>query len=299
MNKNQNNNRTSGIIMAIGAYFLWGILPIYWKLLQAVNPIEILAHRIIWCLLFLLILLVLSRRIPGAIEEIMRIFKNPVKVIGVIAAAIFLTLNWYTYIWAVNNNLVIQASLGYYINPLLSVLLGVLVLKEELSIWQIIASVLAFIGVLILTINYGGVPWVALIIAISFAVYGLIKKLINIEPVTGLTLESGIMAIFSLAYLYLLHSSNQGVFSISEPTTTFLLVGAGIVTSVPLILFAQAVNRLPLSLMGFLQYINPTFSLLLGIFIFREAFSFIHLTAFGIIWTGLIIFSLANGKHVS
>ncbi|HZK43393.1 MAG TPA: EamA family transporter RarD [Syntrophomonadaceae bacterium] len=294
MNIHQNNNHTTGIIYASGAYFLWGILPIYWKLLQAVDPLEILAHRITWCLIFLLLLQFFSKQIPNTIIEIRRISKHPTKVFGIISAAIILSLNWYTYIWAVNNNFVIQASLGYYINPLVSILLAVVVLKEKLNIWQIIACALAFIGVFILTNNYGGVPWVALILAFSFAMYGLIKKMVNVEPITGLILESAVMAIFSLIYLCFLHSNDQSVFSINEPVIALLLVGTGLVTSIPLVLFARAVKYLPLSLLGFLQYINPTISLLLGIFVFHEVFSFMHLIAFIIIWTGLIIFSLFN-----
>ncbi len=299
MNKYQNSQSVSGILMAIGAYFLWGILPVYWKLLQTVSPLEILAHRIIWCLLFLLIILFLSKNIAAAKDEVSRIIKHPSKAVGVILAALFLTVNWYSYIWAVNNDLVIQASLGYYINPLISVLMGVVVLKEKLSKWQIIACVLAFCGVTLLTVNYGTVPWIALIIAFSFALYGLTKKIINIEPVTGLILESSIMSIFALIYLFNLHSHHLGAFGNAEISITLLLLGAGIVTSVPLILFSRAVNRLSLSLMGFLQYINPTFSLLLGIFIFHETFSFTHLTAFSIIWTGLLLFSLASYKNSS
>ncbi|NLB53259.1 MAG: EamA family transporter RarD [Syntrophomonadaceae bacterium] len=281
--------------MASGAYFLWGILPIYWKLLQSVNPIEILAHRIIWCLLFLLVILLLSRNISTAMNEISRIAKHPAKIAGVVFASLFLTINWYSYIWAVNNDLVIQASLGYYINPLISVLLGVIVLKEKLSYWQKIACLFALCGVSILTVNYGAVPWTALIIALSFALYGLSKKMINIEPITGLILESSIMSFFSLYYLYHLHSNDSGIFGNSDPFITLLLIGAGIVTSIPLLLFSRAVNGLSLSLLGFLQYINPTFSLLLGIFIFHETFSMIHLVSFAIIWTGLLLYSASNG----
>lgn len=299
MNKNKNSQSVSGILMAVGAYFIWGILPVYWKLLQTVPPLEILAHRIIWCLLFLLSILFLSKNIAAAKAELSRIIEHPTKATGVILAALFLTVNWYSYIWAVNNDLVIQASLGYYINPLISVLMGVVVLKEKLSKWQIIACVLAFCGVTILTVNYGTVPWIALVIAFSFALYGLTKKIINIEPITSLILESSIMSIFALIYLFHLHNHHLGSFGNAEISITLLLLGAGIVTSVPLILFSRAVNRLSLSLMGFLQYINPTFSLLLGIFIFHETFSFTHLTAFSIIWTGLLLFSISSYKNSS
>lgn len=299
MKFDNSNSHTTGIIMAVVAYGLWGILPIYWKLLQSVNPLEILAHRIIWCLFFLWLLLLISKGVKDAINEAERVFRHPAKIAGVALAAAALTINWYTYIWAVNNNHVIQASLGYYINPLISVLLGVIILKEKLSIYQKVACLLALFGVMALTINYGSIPWVALALAISFAFYGLLKKMINIEPITGLILESCIMSLFSLVYLFNLHNHGQGVFGGIQLSVTLLLIGAGVVTSLPLILFSRAVNHLPLSLMGFLQYINPTFSLLLGIFIFKENFSLVHLAAFSLIWTGLLIFSLANGRNAN
>lgn len=296
---NRNRNHIPGVLMAAGAYILWGVLPIYWKLLQTVSPLEILAHRIIWCLVFLLVIVILTRNIAGAISEVTRIARHPSKIAGVILAALILTINWYSYIWAVNNDQVIQASLGYYINPLISVLLGVIVLKEKLSPTQAIACFLAFCGVFILTINHGTLPWIALILAVSFALYGLIKKIINVEPITGLILESSIMSIFSLLFLIHLHNNSAGLFGHSSPLITLLLIGAGIVTSVPLILFSRAVTHLSLSLLGFLQYINPTISLLLGIFIFREAFSIIHLIAFAFIWCGLLLYSFYNGNKTS
>lgn len=296
---NRNHPQISGILMAVGAYFLWGILPLYWKLLQGVNPMEILAHRIIWCLVFLLMIVILSRNIKSAVNEAIRIAGYPAKTIGVVLAAVILTINWYSYIWAVNNNQVIQASLGYYINPLISVLLGVIVLKEKLSRGQLAACLLAFCGVLILTVNHGTLPWIALVLAVSFALYGLIKKTVNIDAVTGLILESSIMSLFSLFYLWHLHSSSTGAFGNSGLLITILLVGAGIVTSIPLLLYSRAVNHLPLSMLGFLQYINPTISLLLGIFIFRETFSAIHLAAFAVIWVGLLLYSFSNGKNTA
>ena len=296
---NRNHPQISGILMAVGAYFLWGILPLYWKLLQGVNPMEILAHRIIWCLVFLLMIVILSRNIKSAVNEAIRIAGYPAKTIGVVLAAVILTINWYSYIWAVNNNQVIQASLGYYINPLISVLLGVIVLKEKLSRGQLAACLLAFCGVLILTVNHGTLPWIALVLAVSFALYGLIKKTVNIDAVTGLILESSIMSLFSLFYLWHLHSSSTGAFGNSGPLITILLIGAGIVTSIPLLLYSRAVNHLPLSMLGFLQYINPTISLLLGIFIFRETFSAIHLAAFAVIWVGLLLYSFSNGKNTA
>ncbi len=296
---NRNYRQFSGILMDVGAYFLWGILPLYWKLLQRVNPMEILAHRIIWCLVFLLMIVILSRNIKNAVNEAVRIAGYPAKTIGVVLAAVILTINWYSYIWAVNNNQVIQASLGYYINPLISVLLGVIVLKEKLSRGQRAACLLAFCGVLILTVNHGTLPWIALVLAVSFALYGLIKKMVNIDAVTGLILESSIMSLFSLFYLWHLHSSSTGAFGNSGLLITILLVGAGIVTSIPLLLYSRAVNHLPLSMLGFLQYINPTISLLLGIFIFRETFSPVHLAAFAVIWSGLLLYSFSNGKNTA
>jgi chloramphenicol-sensitive protein RarD len=187
-----------------------------------------------------------------------------------------------------------ETSLGYYINPLVSVLLGIFFLKERLSLWQLFAFFLAIVGVLSLTLQYGDFPWVALTLALSFGVYGLFKKVINIGSITGLTLETLVTCVFALAYLGYVYNTGNGAFKLSLSPTTLLLIGAGAVTATPLILFAAGTRRLPLFVIGFLQYISPTMGLLLGIFIYHEPFTRGHLISFAVIWAGLIVFSLSR-----
>lgn len=294
MNFKSGNQSFKGILFGTGAYVLWGFLPVYWKLLQQVPPLEVLAHRIVWSLVFLLTLLMVTGRFPAFLQEVKSLIQQPRKLLGIFLAAMVLNFNWGTYIWAVSSNQIIQTSLGYYINPLISVLLGILFLKEKLSLWQLVAFILAFIGVLSLTIQYGTFPWVALSLALSFGVYGLLKKLVNTGSITGLTLETMLTSI--LAFTYLAYISNMGssTFHPAFHSTNLLLMGAGVVTATPLILFAAGARRLPLFAIGFLQYISPTLSLLLGVFVYHEPFTRSHLRAFGIIWAGLLIFSLAR-----
>ncbi len=290
----ERNERVNGIGFAAGAYMLWGILPFYWKLLQNVPSIEILAHRVIWSFVFLLILLVVSRKLQPFLSEVREITRQPRKMLGIIIAAIMLNLNWFIYIWAVNHNHIIQTSLGYYINPLVSVLLGIFFLQERLSLWQLFAFFLAIVGVLSLTLQYGAFPWVSLTLALTFGVYGLFKKVLNIGSITGLTLETLVTCVFALAYLGYVYNTGNGAFKLSLSPTTLLLIGAGAVTATPLILFAAGTRRLPLFVIGFLQYISPSMALLLGIFIYHEPFTGGHLISFVVIWAGLIIFSLSR-----
>ncbi|PKM75816.1 MAG: EamA family transporter RarD [Firmicutes bacterium HGW-Firmicutes-15] len=290
----ERNERANGIGFAAGAYLLWGILPVYWKLLQNVSSIEVLAHRVIWSFIFLLIILIITRKLQPFLSEVREITRLPRKMLGIIITTIMINLNWFLYIWAVNQNHIIQTSLGYYINPLVSVLLGIFFLKERLSLWQLFAFLLAIVGVSSLTLQYGAFPWVALTLAISFGLYGLLKKVINIGSITGLTLETLVSCIFALAYLGYVYNTGNGAFKLSLSPTTLLLIGAGAVTATPLILFAAGARRLPLFVIGFLQYISPTIGLILGIFIYHEPFTRGHLISFVVIWGGLIIFSLAR-----
>jgi chloramphenicol-sensitive protein RarD len=290
----ERNERANGMGFAAGAYMLWGILPVYWKLLQHVASLEILAHRVLWSVIFLLILIIISRKLRPFLGEVREITRQPRKMLGIIIAAIMLNLNWFLYIWAVNHNHIIQTSLGYYINPLVSVLLGIFFLKERLSLWQLFAFFLAIVGVLSLTVQYGAFPWLSLTLAISFGLYGLLKKVINIGSITGLTLETLVTSIFALAYLGYVYNTGNGAFQLSLSPTTLLLIGAGAVTATPLLLFAAGAKRLPLFVVGFLQYISPSMGLLLGIFVYNEPFTRGHLMSFGVIWVGLLIFSLSR-----
>lgn len=287
-----------GAAFVAAAYFLWGILPIYWKILKAVPSQELLSHRIIWCLVFMLVLIMMRGQWTSFVDDIRQVLRRPKRIVGIIAAAAFLNFNWGLYIWAVNQNHIIETSLGYYINPLVSVLLGMLVLKERLSAWQYVAFFLALLGVLNLTINYGSFPWIALSLAFSFGFYGLLKKMVGVGALTGLTLETIIMFIPALAYLLSLQQAGTSSFMAGSPLTVALLIGAGVATGVPLLLFSAGALRLSLTIVGFLQYISPTLTLILGIYLYHEPFTHTHLVSFILIWAGLIVFTWAQSRSM-
>lgn len=294
MNLERRNEQRSGIISAIGAYALWGILPIYWKMIHNVAATEVLAHRIIWSLVFMICILAATRGMGLFVKECRQIVANPKQLLSVVMAAILISVNWCTYIWAVSENHIVESSLGYYMNPLVSVLLGMMVLKEKLSIWQMVSFFLAGVGVLIMTLNIGGIPWVSFVLAISFGLYGLFKKMVNISATTSITVETAISCPLALIYLGYLQIQGEGAFTFQFDGVSPLLMGAGVVTAIPLILFAQGANRLPLSMLGFIQYISPTISLLIGVFVYQESFTTAHFLAFTFIWLALIIFSLSK-----
>lgn len=290
------NQGALGVGYVTGAYLLWGILPVYWKLLQNVPPVQILAHRIVWAFGFLLALLLVTGKFVAFCNEAVQIARQPRKMATVFVVAVILNLNWLTYIWAVNSDHIVQTSLGYYINPLVSVMLGVIVLKERLSMWQLIAFLLAATGVLNLTVQYGAFPWVAMVLAVTFGLYGLFKKMVNIGSITGLTLETLLTCTFAMPYLaYVIHTGSSS-FGFSLAPVNLLLMGAGAVTAIPLVLFAAGTKRLPLVAVGFLQYISPTMTLLLGVMVYHEPFTRGHLLSFGFIWVGLLLFSLSRTR---
>lgn len=290
------SEQAAGIASATGAYLIWGFLPLYWKLMQSVPSLEILAHRVVWCFVFMVFVLLASRGLKSFRAEFSRLAHRPGQLAGLLAASFLISLNWLTFIWAVNNNHIIQTSLGYYINPLVSVLLGILVLKERLSLWQVFSFLLALAGVLNMTLHFGSFPWIALTLAISFGLYGLLKKMINLGAVAGTTAETLIITPVALTYLGYVHKAGQGAFGPGEPLVTGLLVGTGVITAVPLILFAGGAIRLPLATVGFLQYISPTITLVLGVFLYHEAFTAAHMVSFILIWTALTIYSLSRTR---
>ena len=292
------NEKTVGVVCAIGAYFLWGILPIYWKIVREVPATEVLAHRILWSLFFMLCILLVTKRMKSFFEEFRQILSNPKQFAGVVMASLFISVNWCTYIWAVNDNRIIETSLGYYINPLVSVLLGILVLNEKLSFWQIVSFVLAVIGVFIMALNFGGIPWVSLLLAVSFAFYSLCKKIVKIGAITSITIETIVISPIALMYLAYIEQQGIGHFGSSSWGISGALLGSGVVTAIPLILFAKGANRLPLAMLGFVQYVSPTISLLVGVFLFNEAFTMIHFLSFGFIWLALVVFSLAKNQYL-
>ncbi|AEF94991.1 RarD protein, DMT superfamily transporter [Desulfotomaculum nigrificans CO-1-SRB] len=294
--KQQSNEQLTGIIFGTAAYLIWGVLPIYWKLMDQVPANQILAHRFVWSFVFMVLVLVVSGNVKGFCMELKQITAQPKTLIGVVTAALLISVNWGVFIWAVNSDRIIETSLGYYINPLINVLLGVIVLKERLSFWQTVSFCLAIIGVLNMTLHFGAVPWVALILAITFGLYGLSKKTVKVTAATGITLETLIITPFALLFLTYVHRTGAGAFSLSSPTMAGLLMGAGVATAVPLLLFASGANRLPLYVVGFLQYIAPTISLFIGIFLYHERFTGVHLVSFAFIWAALTVFSLARTR---
>jgi chloramphenicol-sensitive protein RarD len=287
---------SAGVLSAVACYTLWGFLPIYWKLLDHVPAMEILAHRVVWCFIFLVGLLAVSSRLGQTRRELAAILARRKKVAGVLAATVIISLNWLVYIWAVNDSRILETSLGYYINPLVSVLLGVVVLKERLTVRQTAAVALAALGVLNQAVLVGGLPWVSLSLAVSFGLYGLVKKMLNIGAITGLTLETLLISPAALAYIAWLQSQGQGAFTPSEPATAALLFGTGVATAVPMALFANAANNIPLSVLGFFQYLSPTIAMFVGIFIYHEPFSAAQFVSFACIWAALAVFSLAPAK---
>ncbi|SDB88789.1 chloramphenicol-sensitive protein RarD [Williamwhitmania taraxaci] len=275
---------------AIAAYGIWGILPIYWKSIKQIPATDILAHRIFWSFLFLAVIISGMRKWG----EFKLAFKSLRSFLAVGLASILISTNWLLYIWAVNNNHIVEASLGYFINPLLTILLGRLVFRERSDVWQNVAIGLTLISVAFLTYQYGRVPWIALTLATSFAIYGLVKKLSTLTPLTGLGAETMLVAPLALGFLLVQFSRADSVYSPITLTTVILIVLTGVVTSVPLLLFAQSAKRVPLSTLGFIQYLSPSLSLILGIFLYHERFTHIDMLSFGCIWVALAIYSLSR-----
>jgi chloramphenicol-sensitive protein RarD len=279
-----------GTWYAIGAYTTWGLFPVYWKLLHHVPALQLIGHRIIWSFFTLIILILCTRqwidfRSSVALSSVFRIY---------CVAAILIGVNWLTYVWAVNADHIVETSLGYFINPLLSVLLGVIFLHEHLRPRQWIAIGLAAAGVLFLTIVHGSIPWIALTLAFSFAFYGLVKKTAPLGSLYGLTLETGILLFPALLYLFISDVNGTGAFFHTGTTADILMAGAGIVTTIPLLMFASAARRIPLSLIGILQYISPTLQFLIGVLIYRESFTYIQFIGYAIVWFALILFAMES-----
>ena len=284
------DNTTKGTITAISAFFLWGIFPIYWKALQHVPSTQILAHRVIWSLVFMLFLLSVQRRW----KEIKSIIFISRDILRFLFTSFLLSVNWLIYIWAVNTNQIVEASLGYFINPLVNVCLGMIFLRERLYRWQVLSVVLAFIGVLFLTLHYGRIPWIAFTLAFSFGTYGLLRQTAKAGSMLGLLFEVGILTPIALAYAIILNIQGSGAFFSIGLQTDVLLTGAGLVTAIPLLLFAHGARRIQYSTVGFLQYIAPTGQLLVGVFLYEELFTSTHAISFGFVWVAIIIYSISS-----
>jgi chloramphenicol-sensitive protein RarD len=277
-----------GLFYALGAYLLWGFLPVYWKALQTVPATQIVGHRMVWSLVFVGILFFFKNRW----SQFFKTLKNKKVLLIYLVAGSILTLNWVTYVWGVNAGYVVETALGYFINPLVYVLLGVGLLREKLRLWQWVAVASAGLGVLYLTVVYGTLPWIALTLAFSFAIYGFIKKTAPLPALDGLLLETALL--FLPAFLFLFSQDRQGVgaFGHSSLSITLLLIFTGLVTGLPLLLFAAAAQRIPLSTIGLLQYVAPTIQFLLGVFVYGESFTPTRLIGFCLIWLALLIYSI-------
>ncbi|WP_175614555.1 EamA family transporter RarD [Piscibacillus halophilus] len=278
-----------GTLYASSAYILWGFLPLYWKLVEHVSAWEILAHRILWSFVLMMVLIVVIRRWHLFMDECKQIMLNKKKLFGISAAGIIISLNWGIFIWAVNSDRVLDASLGYYINPLISIFFGFIFLKERFSKIQWIAIAFAFSGVFFMTYNFGSVPWAALGMAITFAFYGLLKKTVDLNAIFGLAIET--LIVTPIATIYILYLGFNGTGAMGISFEGLILIGTGLATALPLLLFGQGAKRIPLSLVGFLQYFAPTIMLLLGVFLFNESFTYVHGITFTLIWLGLILYS--------
>ena len=278
-----------GILYGIGAYLAWGFFPIYWKFLHHVPAVQLIGHRIIWSCLLLLLVIVLTKQW----DEFRKTVNLKVLRIYTIAA-VLIGINWLVYVWAVNSNFIVETSLGYFINPLLSVLMGVIFLKERLRLAQWIPVVLAAIGVTYLTFIYGRLPYIALTLAFSFGLYGLVKKLSPLGSLYGLTIETAILFVPALIYLIAMEANSTAAFLHTGISSDLLMIGAGVVTTIPLLMFASAAKSIPLWVVGLLQYIAPTIQFLLGVFLYKEPFSQHQLIGFGIVWAALIFFVVEN-----
>lgn len=277
-----------GVWCAVGAYFSWGMFPVYWKALHQVPALEMICHRVVWSCLTLYVFIALRRRLSG-MEAVLR---RP-RVLGIyLIAAILIGINWLVFIWGVNSGYVIETSLGYFINPLLSVLLGVLFFRERLRAGQWVAIALATSAVVYLTLVYGSVPRIALTLAFTFSLYGVVKKIAPLGSINGLTLETSLLLVPALGYLAWGAHAGIAAYPHAGPVMTVLLLGSGAVTTMPLLLFAAAAQRIPLAQIGVLQYIAPTMQFLLGALVYREKFTSSQFVGFVLVWISLALFGV-------
>lgn len=275
-----------GVLYGVAAYVIWGLSPVYWKSLHAVPAIQLVGHRIVWSFLFLVAVL----GITGQVGRLRSLIRNRRVVAVYTAAACLLASNWLIYVWAVNAGFVVESSLGYFINPLISVLLGMVVLKERLRPWQWAAVGLATVGVAYLTVSYGRLPWIALTLAGTFSIYGLVTKMAPLDALDGLTLETGALFIPALGFLVWADGQGGGAFLRTGIKNDVLLAGAGAFTAVPLLLFGASARRIPLSVVGILQYLAPTLQFLLGVLVYREPFGLTQFVGYACVWIALLVF---------
>ncbi len=277
----------SGVICAGSAFLIWGMGPVYWKALRAVPPLEITAHRVVWASIFLLVWIIFG----GRRHEFGDALRDPRTLLTLLLTAVILAFNWLLYVWAINNDYMLQGSLGYYINPLINVTFGVLFLRERLRRLQVLSVLLAAAGVVYLTVSYGEFPWIALALASSFGLYGLIRKVAPVGALIGLSVEILLLTAPAAAYLIYLAAKGSGSFLCGSTPIDLLLLGTSVLTAVPLTLFTEGARRINLSTLGLLQYIAPTGIFLLAIFYYHEPFTQAQIRTFIMIWTALVIYS--------
>ncbi|MGY1747476.1 EamA family transporter RarD [Blastococcus sp. SYSU D00695] len=276
-----------GVLCGLAAYLLWGVFPLYFRLLEPAGGVEIVAHRIVWSAVFVALLLTVLRRwshVPAAVRD-----RRTLAVLA--AAAVLVSANWLVFVYGVNSGHVVETSLGYFINPLVSVVLGVVFFAERLRPLQWTAVGIAALAVVVLTVDYGRPPWIALGLAASFGLYGLMKKLVRVEAAPGLFVETAVVLVPAAAFLVLLHARGEGTAGSEGAGHLLLLLSSGIATAVPLLLFAAATRRVPLSTVGLLQYVTPLMQLALGVFVFSEPMPPARLAGFVIVWVALAVFS--------
>lgn len=290
------NQLRKGALYSLTAYILWGILPIYWKTLGAVRPFEILANRFFWSCVFVAVLIYATGNFKSFLAETKQIFSNKKQAVTLVAAAITIGFNWGLFIWAVNEGKIVESSMGYYINPLVSVVFAVIFFKEKLDSWQIAAVACAVVGVGTMVWNLGQLPWVSVSLALSFALYGLLKKCLTVTTMTSILLETLILTPVAIIYEYHFIMEGTSAYHTVDTMSLIMLACAGFVTATPLLFFTAGAKLLPLKIVGFLQYIAPTLSLSIGVFMYGESFTSVHMVAFGWIWLGLILFTISQVK---
>ncbi len=289
----QDFNHQKGLLAALGAFTLWGIFPLYFKALGHVPVFEILANRILWSLVLVFALVAIT----GRFSHLKAAISDPKTMLIFLGSTALIGMNWTVFVWAIAHDRVLEAGLGYYINPLVSVVLGMIFFAERMNRWQTLAIILAVCAVVLMTVVLGELPWVSLALAFSFGFYGLLRKKVQAESTVGLMIETGILVPFSIAYLVFLSSTGglqggQIGDSFYDLNTVLLLAGTGLVTGVPLILFSYGAQRLRLATVGIMQYVAPTIQVVLAVFVFDEHFSQIQFIAFSLIWLGLIIYTI-------
>jgi chloramphenicol-sensitive protein RarD len=290
-----NKTWRSGTWLTIASYILWGILPIWWKLLKTVASSEILANRILWSCLIVNFLVLID---PARRAELRSVLATRRRLLALLGSAVLITANWFVYIVAVNTGNIVETSLGYYINPILSMVIGFLLLREKADKAQVLALSLVAAAVAIATLYYGRVPFIALALAVTFGFYGYVKKRIPVSGLVSLGIETAVAAPFALVFLFHTRAAGSLAFLSQGPGITALLVFSGVVTALPLVLFAEGARRIPLSRVGFIQYLSPTISLLIGIFVYREAFSLVQAMSFLLIWIAIAIY-MATRKRAN